>query len=45
MSKAEFQAVRPLRLDKTDFQGLGETTTNSGRAPLMAPDRQENDTQ
>ncbi|EGE57106.1 UNVERIFIED_ORG: aminoglycoside 6'-N-acetyltransferase [Rhizobium esperanzae] len=29
----------------TDFQGLGETTTNSGRVLLMAPDRQENDTQ
>ncbi|MBB2672399.1 UNVERIFIED_ORG: hypothetical protein GGE64_005964 [Rhizobium etli] len=28
-----------------DFQGLDETTTNSGRAPLKAPCCQENDTQ
>jgi len=45
MSKAEPHAFSALGLDQTGLRGLGETTTNYGRALLKAPDRQENDTQ
>nr|WP_245277398.1 hypothetical protein [Rhizobium leguminosarum] len=45
MSKAEPNAFWPLGLDETGLRGLGETTTNYGRALLMALDRQENNTQ
>nr|WP_245441493.1 hypothetical protein [Rhizobium vallis] len=45
MSKAELYALRPFRRTEAGSQGLGETTTNYGRALLIALDRQENNTQ